>query len=482
MEIINKQTKSKAQPLSENSVPNYIKSVEPLKANEQLDVSAGMFECNREIQILLFELDSVCKMVEDVYNNAASDNMLKKELFSYIKLADKKYEQMSPLQIVNKVSEIAGVFKDYIKAGRTKPAKKALINIIGDLSINYKFRKNAIDQLKAVAREIKQTDKVVYTMFVKYFGEDAAEEFYRAYSHKRGVQMWIRSLNCPEHQSGFEKLLKIIKNIEETEGQTAERILELMEEIKILERKALNFRNTLVTTNMKLVLKVASKMCNNGISMNDCVQEGSIGLMQATDLFNPYIGFRFVTFAHYWIKNHIQKYWHSNISLVSIPSKMRQDFFKMDRLFLKHKSLDMQGSPVEYVAGKTGKTTEEVLSEMSSIYHGISQSNCNTNEPTNSDGDEMRTDFIESIEDTGQSVDQHVDQQYRDAFLEEIYESVSEKEKMIWDLRLSSKVSKKMGLHEFKTRTPLEVSGERVRQIEAGLIQKIKARVENENA
>ncbi|MDD5284787.1 MAG: RNA polymerase sigma factor RpoH [Desulfuromonadaceae bacterium] len=101
--------------------------------------------------------------------------------------------------------------------------------------------------------------------------------------------------------------------------------------VKFYEEKDLESAQTLVTSNLRFVVKVASEYRNYGFKMLDLIQEGNIGLMMAVRKFNPYKGIRLVSYAVWWIRAYIQNFIVSSWSLLKIGTTQAQRklFYKL---------------------------------------------------------------------------------------------------------------------------------------------------------
>jgi len=133
--------------------------------------------------------------------------------------------------------------------------------------------------------------------------------------------------------------------------------------VRLFEENDLSAAQTLITSNLRFVVKIAAEYRNYGIKMLDLVQEGNIGLMLAVRKFNPYRGFRLITYAVWWIRAQIQSYIVSSWSLLKIGTTQAQRklFFKLkqaksairrmtggdDDLMATAESLDVSEAEVE---------------------------------------------------------------------------------------------------------------------------------------
>src|ERR1044072_7345275 len=101
--------------------------------------------------------------------------------------------------------------------------------------------------------------------------------------------------------------------------------------VKFFEEKDLESAHTLITSNLRFVVKVASEYRHYGLRLLDLIQEGNIGLMMAVRKFNPYKGVRLISYAVWWIRAYIQNHVISAWSLLKIGTTQAQRklFFKL---------------------------------------------------------------------------------------------------------------------------------------------------------
>ena len=241
--------------------------------------------------------------------------------------------------------------------------------------------------------------------------------------------------------------------------------------VRLYEKEDLDAAQTLITSNLRFVVKIASEYRNYGIKMLDLVQEGNIGLMLAVRKFNPYRGFRLITYAVWWIRAQIQSYIVSSWSLLKIGTTQAQRklFFKLnqaqnairrmtggvDDLSATASSLSVAESDVEEMEqrmmGEVSLDTELVFGEGGTMLDSL--------------------------------VDERPNQECQLADLEEqqvlrrsIAEAVSklgEKEQYIVKQRITSE--EPMTLQEIAEH--FSISRERVRQLEENALKKIKKKL-----
>lgn len=130
-------------------------------------------------------------------------------------------------------------------------------------------------------------------------------------------------------------------------------------------------RDLMINSNLGLVITVAKRFLGRGLSFDDLVMEGNIGLIKGVDRFLPKKGFRFSTYAVWWIRQSIERGILNSGRLIRLPIHISENIFKYSRSFREMQS-ELEREPhVSEVAGRMGikeKKLDAVLSSISSIY------------------------------------------------------------------------------------------------------------------
>ena len=243
--------------------------------------------------------------------------------------------------------------------------------------------------------------------------------------------------------------------------------------VRYYENEDLEAANKLVVSNLRFVVRIASEYRSYGFPMMDLVQEGSIGLMRAVQKFNPYKGYRLISYAVWWIRvriqNHIMKFW-SNVKIGTTQSQ-RKLFQRIEgaKRKLGITAASMEDDDISRLADHFG-VKEEEISEMQ-----VRASKRDLSLSERPAGDDSSATYGEMLPDPSDNQEQVLGELGFDSLarenLREAFEMLSERQKKVINERYFTESPRK--LHEIAR--DLGVSQERVRQIQAESIGKLRA-------
>lgn len=238
--------------------------------------------------------------------------------------------------------------------------------------------------------------------------------------------------------------------------------------VSFFEDKDLTSAHTLITSNLRFVVKVAYEFRHYGLKMLDLIQEGNIGLMMAVRKFNPYKGVRLISYAVWWIKAYIQNHIISSWSLLKIGTTQAQRklFFKLRQAKSALVGMSNDGEEV-LSAAQSLHVSEQEFSEMEQRMQG----DCSLNaEIPGSDG----ATAMESLADDRLNQEELLANLQENQSLQqkvaEVVSRLNEKERYIIERRITAE--EPMTLQEIASH--FSISRERVRQIEEGALRKTK--------
>ena len=243
---------------------------------------------------------------------------------------------------------------------------------------------------------------------------------------------------------------------------TAEQELLLAERITHGDGRA---RQHLIEANLRLVVSIAKRYSNQGLPLLDLIQEGNIGLMRATQKFDYKRGFRFSTYATWWIRQAISRAIAEHSRSIHIPVHVVELIYKIKRVARRlYQEQGVEPLP-EQVAAEIGLTRERVVELLTASEQPIS-----LDAPMADDEEYHLADALEDISMTP-PVDQTSHQALRDD-IDQALNVLSPRERTIIEMRYGLKDGHTFSLDEVST--IFHLTRERIRQIEVKALRKLR--------
>ncbi len=315
------------------------------------------------------------------------------------------------------------------------------------------------EELKGLDLDADNLDEL-YNSFHDYGIEVVADESTKEQTEEE--EDTSEELAIPKTISINDPVRMYLKEIGRISLLTVEEELELSERVDRGDQEA---KNRLAEANLRLVVSIAKRYVGRKLSFLDLIQEGNMGLMKAVEKFDSSKGFKFSTYATWWIRQAITRAIADQAKTIRIPVHMVETINKLKR-FQRQMTLELNREPtIEELAEKIELTPDKVREIIKIDVDPIS-----LEKPTREDEDSTVADFIKD-ESTLSPEEYAINEVLKD-IISDALNTLTDREKEVLKLRF--------GLEDGTSRTLEEVGNifgvtrERIRQIEAKALRKLK--------
>ncbi|MDR3503718.1 MAG: RNA polymerase sigma factor RpoD [Legionella sp.] len=363
--------------------------------------------------------------------------------------------------------------------GRAHAKTLKALEVMSDSFLKLKLTSRQVDRLTRHFRQLRnhireyernimrlciEKARIPRKMFIDTFpGQETDLEWLGNITTKHA-----KKLDMPRIEEYKEEILRIqsrLVSFEVEYGLSISEIKDINRKMSIGEAKARRAKKEMVEANLRLVISIAKKYTNRGLQFLDLIQEGNIGLMKAVDKFEYRRGYKFSTYATWWIRQAITRSIADQARTIRIPVHMIETINKLNRISRQILQETGREATPEELAEKMELSEDKIRKVLKIAKEPISMET-----PVGDDDDSHLGDFIEdnNIE---SPIDMATAEGLREATLE-ILETLTPREAKVLRMRFGIEMNTDHTLEEVGKQ--FDVTRERIRQIEAKALRKLR--------
>ncbi len=356
---------------------------------------------------------------------------------------------------------------------RTLRLRKKLAAEFMELKLSPRMFDALILNLRAHIGEIRQLEKEIMILAVRDAGMPR-KDFIATFPKNETSPRWLakhvkagKKYSAPlaKLKEEFERRQKKLEALEQMYHLLVADLKEINREVSIGEAKARRAKKEMVEANLRLVISIAKKYTNRGLQFLDLIQEGNIGLMKAVDKFEYRRGYKFSTYATWWIRQAITRSIADQARTIRIPVHMIETINKLNRISRQMlQEMGREPTPDE-LAVRMEMPEDKVRKVLKIAKEPISMET-----PIGDDEDSHLGDFIEDT-----SVSSPIDQATMESLRETTHSVLAQltpREAKVLRMRFGIDMNTDHTLEEVGKQ--FDVTRERIRQIEAKALRKLR--------
>ena len=385
-----------------------------------------------------------------------------------------------PVEVKKRFSALKRQYNKVDKAcSRTRTSKAALAEQakLGEIFQFIKLSPTQFEKVANPARDaleiIREVEKYLFTIYVKR-GRMPRKEFIQEYSGNEADSTWSEKIAksrkpwAKEVKSNLTEIVRLqnkLAKLEKIIQLPVSEIKDINRRMSIGEAKTRRAKKDMVEANLRLVISIAKKYTNRGLQFLDLIQEGNIGLMKAVDKFEYRRGYKFSTYATWWIRQAITRSIADQARTIRIPVHMIETINKLNRVS-RQMIQEMGREPTPEELGERMDLPEDKVRRVLKI----AKEPISTETPI---GDEEDTTLGDFIEDTSiDSPDVAAIEENLQGATDDILGSLTAREAKVLRMRFGIGMNTDHTLEEVGKQ--FDVTRERIRQIEAKALRKLR--------
>ena len=351
------------------------------------------------------------------------------------------------------IENLSEVFKQFRLVGKQFDI---LVNNMRSMMDRVRSHERII--MRICVEQCKMPKKQFMTHFT---GNENSMDWYKKASAGKGAF----AAKLKEFESSIEEQIKALQQIETETNLSIEQIKDINRRMSIGEAKARRAKKEMVEANLRLVISIAKKYTNRGLQFLDLIQEGNIGLMKAVDKFEYRRGYKFSTYATWWIRQAITRSIADQARTIRIPVHMIETINKLNRISRQMlQEIGREPTPEE-LSDRMQMPEEKIRKVLKIAKEPISMET-----PVGDDEDSHLGDFIEDTA-LEQPLDAATSESLRSA-TRDILSGLTPREAKVLRMRFGIDMNTDHTLEEVGKQ--FDVTRERIRQIEAKALRKLR--------
>ena len=361
------------------------------------------------------------------------------------------------------------------KGYNSKEAQKEMTKL-GELFKFFKLTPRVFDPLvetpRAVLAVLRESEREITRLVVRECRMDR-KDFIKSFQGSESKLDWVDSASkkadvaerLANYREDIVRLQKRIAVIEDEVGLRTMEIKEINRRMSMGEARARRAKKEMVEANLRLVISIAKKYTNRGLQFLDLIQEGNIGLMKAVDKFEYRRGYKFSTYATWWIRQAITRSIADQARTIRIPVHMIETINKLNRIS-RQMLQEMGREPTPEELGERMDMPEDKVRKVLKI----AKEPISMETPIGDDEDSHLGDFIEDV-----TISSPVDAATEEGLTEatrDVLGGLTAREAKVLRMRFGIDMNTDHTLEEVGKQ--FDVTRERIRQIEAKALRKLR--------
>ncbi|WP_394754461.1 RNA polymerase sigma factor RpoD [Crenothrix sp.] len=451
-------------------VEDFIQSFDNISTEEGgirlTDLISGLVDLSEPEELIISQaLDDVVEEAETEAETTAEEE-LKGINYDDIK------EKVEVLRIQLKTVSAAVKKHDY-----TSEKTEQALGVLAELFMEFKWTPQYLKKLSGIIPDgvaaTREQEGIIMDIFVNK-AKMPRKEFVSTFpEHETNID-WITQFLVAdnkyfsvikEHEKDIKKAQKVLIGIEEEFGLTISGLKDINRRMSIGEAKARRAKKEMIEANLRLVISIAKKYTNRGLQFLDLIQEGNIGLMKAVDKFEYRRGYKFSTYATWWIRQAITRSIADQARTIRIPVHMIETINKLNRVSRQIlQEMGREATPEE-LADRMEMPEDKVRKVLKIAKEPISMET-----PIGDDEDSHLGDFIEDAK-VLSPVESATIAGLRES-TQNVLAGLTAREAKVLRMRFGINMNTDHTLEEVGKQ--FDVTRERIRQIEAKALRKLR--------